>query len=103
MVTDPDEIQQTIATTFRLSVGEPFSEYWMETELNRDHHEQTVEALRGARPISTARINSWKAPEHRERLLDCLRQHPQIPFCLFDWGYTRDFDWIAEIRSGRRN
>lgn len=52
-------------------------------------------ALNGVRPIDRLSLDKWRAPEHRERIQQVLREIPDLPERLIDMGYEADTCWVS--------
>ena len=55
-------------------------------------------ALNGVRPIDRVSLDKWRAPQHRERIQQILREIPDLPQRLVASGYEPDTSWVDEYR-----
>jgi hypothetical protein len=54
--------------------------------------------LNGVRPIDQASLDKWRAPEHRARIQQILRDIPDLPQRLVAGGYEPDTSWVDDYR-----
>jgi hypothetical protein len=53
-------------------------------------------ALNGVRPLDPAAVDKWRAPEHRGRIRELLRDMPELPERLIELEYETDTEWTRE-------
>ena len=94
LVENPDKVQQAIAQRLPfLSIRKKFSEYHRVSKPSR----QSLEAMRGLRPIENASIDSWK--NHLPRIAGQLEIHGKIDEELIQLGYEVDISWNALLKG----
>lgn len=55
-------------------------------------------ALNGVRPVDRRSLDKWRAPEHRDRIQQILREIPDLPQRLVAGGYEPDASWTSDYR-----
>lgn len=94
LVDDPDRQQQRIERFTGEAMQLPFSRFHA---VDRpDFHTDT---LNGLRPVETALVRRWRAPEHRARIEQMLEEIPELPAALADLGYEPDTAWLGDWRG----
>jgi hypothetical protein len=92
LVTRPDEAQAQIQARLpMLHRTASFPGFEKRARPSR----QSVEALRGVRPLSGESIGAWR--QHRPRLLAQLQRYGSISSVLAETGYERDEGWLAGL------
>jgi hypothetical protein len=83
--------QKRIEDFTRETMAVPFSHF---NEVARPDFDTST--LNGLRPIEQSLIARWATPNHHERILQVLRELPELPQALMDLGYAPDTSWIDE-------
>lgn len=95
LVAHPEEVQTLLAEGFDLRFEGQF----------RDFTQQNVtaeldKALNGLRPLEAGRVAKWRAPEHRDRIVDQFTRFPVMHDILISLGYEKDQRWFESLRDG---
>ncbi|MEY2726401.1 MAG: hypothetical protein RLZZ458_2268 [Planctomycetota bacterium] len=53
-------------------------------------------ALNALRELDDSRLQAWRADEHRLRLMEVLRELPELPRVLVELGYEADEQWVDD-------
>lgn len=96
LVSDPDKVQATLMERMCFLVKKtPFSNYHKLASPSVD----SIAALGGVRPISTARIGNWR--NHLPRVVGQVRLHDprSLTKDLIEYGYEKDDAWLKELES----
>ena len=94
LVREPDRVQAEIAARVPfLEVKAPFSQYHQHSKPSP----QSLEAMRGMRPISEDSIGAWR--RHKARIAGQLQIHGDLTQELMELGYEPDDRWLAELRG----
>ena len=92
LVRRPDAVQETLALRIPfLEPRAPFSRYHEVARPSPD----SLDALRGVRPISAASVGSWR--QHLPRVAGQIQQHGSISADLVVHGYEKDRTWESEL------
>ncbi|MGI3170576.1 hypothetical protein ACRARG_15600 [Pseudooceanicola sp. C21-150M6] len=92
LVEDPDRIQGILAQALDLEFTDSFVNF----------HENQVasenqSAMNGLRALDRSRQAKWRAPEHRERIIDQFTRFPDLHDIVIGLGYEDDRSWFDEI------
>ena len=89
LVNDPDSIQDEIAGRIAwLERKAPFSQYHQQAEPSQ----QSLEAMRGLRPVTSAGIGRWR--DNLPRVYGQVLIHGSIAADLIEDGYEKDDRWM---------
>lgn len=94
LVEDPERIQKLLADNLGLQFEGKFS----------DFHTQAIpedlsRALNGVRPVEKGRVQKWRRPEHRDRIIDQFTRFPDLHKIVVGFGYEKDDSWFDEFRD----
>jgi hypothetical protein len=99
LVSDPDGVQEKLQDKMPfLAMKKKFSSYHENITVSGE----SLEALRGIRPISRASIGRWR--DYLPRISRQLELHGDISDELIKFGYEKDKDWLHlldNIKSDR--
>jgi hypothetical protein len=84
-------VQQRMTAFIGHAPARRFDEYQSAVPANFD-----TLALNGVRPLDPSTLDKWRAPKHRERMRELLRDMPELPDRLVEMGYERDASWVEE-------
>jgi hypothetical protein len=88
LVADPDRIQAFLLACMPfLRERAPFSRFHEIAQSS----EASLHALRGVRPVSSARVGRWW--EHLPRVVGQLAEHGSITDDLIEFGFEKDATW----------
>ncbi len=94
LVTKPDEVQAYLMQRMSFLIKRaPFSRYHELAEPKQD----SLDALRGVRPITAASIGNWR--KHLPRVAGQLQKHETIAQDLIEYGYESDEEWLKELEG----
>ncbi|MFM7038156.1 MAG: sulfotransferase family protein [Planctomycetaceae bacterium] len=54
-------------------------------------------ALNTLRELDPSRLKAWGEEQHRERLVQLLRELPELPQCLIEMGLEPSDDWLRQL------
>ena len=91
LIERPLVVQEQLASFFGCQPEARFDEYLAATPADFD-----TTALNGVRPLDASRLDQWRAPKHRPRIQQLLRELPELPDRLIEMGYERDTAWTRE-------
>ncbi|HWE03372.1 MAG TPA: sulfotransferase [Tepidisphaeraceae bacterium] len=94
LVRDVDAQQARIEAFTGEPVTHPFG---MFHEIERKDFDTST--LNGLRPVEQSLLNRWRAPKHKARIEDLLRQMPELPQALIDLGYETDDSWVKSLTA----
>lgn len=92
-VMEPRLVQERLVAFTGLPLKGNFDDFHKDVPQHFD-----TRALNGVRPIDRASLDKWRAPEHRERIQQILRDIPHLPERLVADGYEPDTSWTDEYR-----
>jgi len=92
LIDDPARIQAMLGDALNL----PFKADFVDFHKGKigDAHQS---AMNGVRPVSADRVQKWRAPQHRERIIDQFTRFPILHDILIDLGYEESTDWFDEF------
>jgi len=90
-IDDPQGVQDRLVAFTGASSRARFDEFHSAVPAEFD-----TRALNGVRPIDRRSIDKWRAPEHRERIQQILREIPDLPQRLIEGGYEPDAAWTRD-------
>lgn len=96
LVSDPDKVQAELMERMRFLVKKtPFSNYHKLASPSAE----SIAALGGVRPISTARIGNWR--NHHPRVVGQMRLHnaKSLAKDLIEYGYEKNGAWLKELEG----
>ncbi|MDY6839566.1 MAG: sulfotransferase [Thermodesulfobacteriota bacterium] len=94
LVCNPDEVQGKLMERMPfLKKRAPFSRYHEIAQPSED----SLEALRGVRPISPVEIGKWR--HHLPRVAGQLQLHGSISRDLIEHRYEKDDSWLSELEG----
>lgn len=92
LVANPDSVQERLMTLMPfLELKVAFSVFH---KISAPSH-QSLQAMRGLRPVSARSIGSWR--HHKPRLAGQIKLHGDISKELIHLGYESDSDWLDEL------
>jgi hypothetical protein len=94
LITDVAGQQDRIEKFLNLKMSVNFAEY---LSVQRNDFDTTT--LRGLRPLDRSRIARWREPIHRPRIMQVLRELPELPEVLRELGYEQNDEWMAEYQD----
>jgi hypothetical protein len=105
LLSAPAEVQARIARALDLDFKVDFAEFH-EHQANLPYRyegrhaavDQTL--VRENMPVDRARAGKWRAPEHRQRIIDQFTRFPALFDLLIDTGYETDTTWFDSYREG---
>lgn len=87
LVEEPRRVQNLLADGLELTFSGDFSQY----------HAREIEShgwdLTGIRPADAPRVQRWRAPHHRARIIDQFTRFPKLHEMVVDLGYEADQSW----------
>jgi hypothetical protein len=89
----PRHVQERLVAFTGLPLKGNFDDFHKDVP---DHFD--TRALNGVRPIDKASLDKWRAPEHRERIQQILREIADLPERLVAGGYEPDTSWADDYR-----
>lgn len=95
LVLRTDEVQQRLKDVLDLEYDASFSDFH-----KHPASQQSASAMNGVRPIETARVDSWKATEHRARIVEQFAECPRLFDLLIEYGYEDDTTWFDDFCEG---
>jgi hypothetical protein len=88
LVSEPRRVQNLLADGLGLTFSGDFSQY----------HTREIDShgpdLAGVRPADAPRVEKWRAPHHRERIIDQFTRFPALHDVVIDLGYEADAGWF---------
>lgn len=95
LVADPARIQNLLEEGLGLEFSAPFSTF------HESGTSQSLDlAMNGLRPVAADNVQKWRAPEHRERIIDQFTRFPILHDIVTDLGYERDTSWFEAFKDG---
>jgi hypothetical protein len=91
VVERPQLVQERLSAFIGFEPAAAFDQYMSSVPKNFD-----TTALNGVRPLDTSSLDRWRAPKHKTRIQELLRQLPELPERLIELGYERDSSWVRE-------
>lgn len=87
LVEEPRRVQNLLADGLELRFDGDFSQY----------HQREIEShgpdLTGVRPADVPRVQKWRAPHHRDRIIDQFTRFPELHDVVVNLGYEADTAW----------
>ena len=93
VVERPAYVQERLASFIGVQPEIPFEQYLASMPQDFD-----TTALNGVRPLDSSSFDKWRAPKHKARIQQVLRELPDLPDRLIEMGYERDAGWTREYR-----
>ncbi|WP_276716469.1 hypothetical protein [Pseudooceanicola nitratireducens] len=94
LVENPRRIQNLLSAGLELSFSGDFG----------DFHKREIAShgsdLMGTRALDTSRIEKWRAPHHRDRIIDQFTRFPALNDILVSLGYEEDASWFEAFKNG---
>ncbi|WP_375175294.1 hypothetical protein [Pseudooceanicola sp.] len=95
LVAEPRRVQTLLSGGLELEFTGDFSQY----------HTREIDShgpdLAGVRPADAPRVEKWRAPHHRERIIDQFTRFPALHDMVVGLGYEADRGWFdAYIAEG---
>ncbi len=95
LVENPGRVQSLLAKTLELEFDGDFA----------DFHKREISThgsdLMGYRTLDQSRIEKWRAPHHRDRIIDQFTQFPELHDMVISMGYETSTDWFDAFRDGQ--
>lgn len=91
LIERPQEVQERLSSFIGCRPDGQFDQYLAAVPDDFD-----TTALNGVRPLDASRLDRWRSPKHRDRILQLLRELPELPDRLIEMGYERDTAWTLE-------
>jgi hypothetical protein len=91
LIEKPADVQERLAAFIQFQPERKFDEYLAGVPDNFD-----TTALNGVRPLDRGGLDRWRAPKHRDRIRQILRELPELPERLIELGYERNTTWMRE-------
>jgi hypothetical protein len=91
LVCQPAEVEARLREFVGWSVRLPFDQFHMAASPDFDGR-----ALNGLRPLDATRLNAWRQEKHRTRIVQILRELPELPEYLIEMGYEADTRWVRD-------
>jgi hypothetical protein len=91
VIESPQKVQERLGAFIGTSPEGRFDDY-----LARVPGDFDTRALNGVRPLDASRLERWRAPKHRARIQELLRELPELPDRLIAMGYEQDAAWTRE-------
>jgi hypothetical protein len=91
LVLQPLKVQLQFVAALGIEPERPFADFHSSAVGNFD-----TLALNGVRPLDPRTLDKWRAPKHRARIREVLRQMPELPERLIAMGYEPDTAWVRE-------
>ena len=92
LVEDPDRIQSMLAEGLGLEFHAGF------TGFHRRRASDSLDAaMNGMRPLEAGRVQKWRAPEHRDRIIEQFTSFPVLHNIVIDLGYETDTAWFDAL------
>jgi len=94
LVAHPEEVQALLAEGLDLRFEGTFRDFTRQAV-----NESLDKALNGLRPLESGRMAKWRAPEHRNRIIDQFTRFPVLHDILISLGYEADRSWFDALRG----
>jgi hypothetical protein len=91
IVCRPAELELRLAKFVGWSVRLPFDQFHVAAAPDFDGR-----ALNGLRPLDATRLSAWRQEIHRPRIVEILRELPDLPERLIEMGYEADTGWVQD-------
>jgi len=96
ILTSPDRQQAFLGEELGLMYGDDFKNF----------HEHAIpqhltRQLNTVRKVDTSRIESWKKPEHAQRIRSQFTRCPALFDILIQYGYEKDRSWFEPYRRDK--
>lgn len=96
LVSDPDRVQEHVATELSLPIVKPFSLCTNPDEqVGLARQDEMAIEMGTVRPFDMEAIHRWKLPQYRERIRDQLLRYPEMVDILIKLGYEKNGDWTT--------
>lgn len=94
LVADPAGVQRLLAENLDMEFEGSFS----------DFHKAAIpeglsRALNGVRPVEVNRVQKWRKPEHRARVIDQFTRFPDLHKIVVGLGYEKDESWFDDFKA----
>lgn len=104
LVADPDGIQRMIASETGLRFAQSFSDYHRRPESHAYSYKgrfapRDPNLVRENAAPDRSRSGKWRAPEHRERLLEQFGRFPELFELVRRYGYEQDDLWYQSLAN----
>lgn len=93
LILSPGKVQQQLTDAIGLEPERSFEQFHEAVP-----HSFNTTALNGVRPLDPSALDKWRGPEHRARIVELLREMPELPDRLIELGYERDATWVKDYR-----
>ena len=97
LVADPDAVQAMLAEAFDLSFRGSFQEFY-----TREVKDENAAAMNGLRPLDPSRLQKWRRPEHRDRIIDQFTRFPELFDVVTGLGYEPNNSWYDGFLGNAR-
>jgi hypothetical protein len=91
LILNPMKVQRQFVDAIEIEPHCSFADFY-----NAVPSEFDTLALNGVRPLDPGTVDKWRAPRHRDRIRELLRDMPELPERLIDMGYETDTEWVGE-------
>ena len=95
LIADPDGTEARVRRFTGVASGRPFRSFQQHVPQGFD-----LRALNGLRHLDEGRLQAWRSPEHRERILQLLSSAVELQGALEQMGYESDDRWAADFVGG---
>ena len=92
LVDYPDDVQRLLAEQMDLKFEGSFQDFH-----RQDISSDLESAMNGVRVLDVSRKEKWKAPEHRERIIEQFTRFPVLHDILISLGYEKDRRWFEDL------
>ena len=86
-----------LAEAFDLSFRGSFQEFY-----TREVKDENAAAMNGLRPLDTSRLQKWRRPEHRDRIIDQFTRFPELFDVVTGLGYEPNNSWYDGFLGNAR-
>ncbi|MGI3170577.1 hypothetical protein ACRARG_15605 [Pseudooceanicola sp. C21-150M6] len=91
LVSEPQRVQNLLADCLELEFSGDFRDF------NTREIAAHGDALTGLRPLDGSRIEKWRAPHHRARIIDQFTRFPELHEIVEGLGYEPDRSWFDHL------
>ncbi|WP_407492330.1 hypothetical protein [Pseudooceanicola sp. MF1-13] len=91
LIDDPARIQTMLAEALDLPFKADFTDFH-KGQIGAAHQS----AMNGVRPVSADRVQKWRSPQHRDRIIDQFTRFPVLHDILIDLGYEESTAWFDD-------
>lgn len=93
LVSDPRRVQSLMADVMELEFTGDFG----------DFHKREISShgsdLMGYRTLDQSRIEKWRAPHHRDRIIDQFTRFPALHEIVISMGYEKNTGWFDTLKT----